>query len=228
MPSGAFCKGGGTSRRPFFSYVWPLAGEGYDMDRQISLKGSRGVSVPETLVASAILGLMAVVGMGTLERLCAQSSAQALNQTVRGLVGQAQCRAVAGRLYVGLAFESTADGAVGRIYEDGDGDGVTREDIQKGVDRPLTSRIPLRAGWAFLGVPEGVKKDPLGNPLAEPDPVRFGRGDILSFSPTGTSTPGSLYLRDAHGTECWAFRVAGIDGRVRTYRWWKGKWSEVK
>ena len=198
------------------------------MDRPINLKGSRGYSVPETLVASAILGLMAVVAMGTLERLCAQSSTQALNQVVRGLVGQAQCRAVTVRAYVGLAFESAAAGATGRIYEDGDGDGVTREDIQGGVDHPLTSPIVLREGWAFLGIPDGVKKDPLGNPVAEHDPVRFGRGDILSFSPTGTSTPGSLYLRDAHGTECWAFRVAGIDGRIRTYRWWKGKWSEVK
>ena len=98
----------------------------------------------------------------------------------------------------------------------------------RGTDRPLGSPIYLREGHAYLGLPEAVRTDPSGAPIPDEDPVRFGRGDILSFSPTGTSTPGSLYLRDVSGGEAWAFRVAGLDGRIRCYRWWKGKWGEVK
>jgi len=193
-----------------------------------SKPGERGFSLPEVLVVAALLGLMAVVAVGSTERLFEQSSTQALNQVIHGLVAHAAGRAVMERTYVAVAFEQGAQGAYARLYADGDGDGVLREDIGRGVDRPVTGPVVLREGRAYLGLPDAVRTDPLGNPLTGQDPIRFGRGSILSFSPTGTSTPGSLYLRSVSGKEAWAFRVAGIDGRIRCYRWWKGSWSEVK
>ena len=198
------------------------------MARMTSQLNERGFSLPEALVVSALMGLMAVIAMGSTERLLEQSSTRALNQVVRGLVGHAACRAAMGRTYVAVAFEQGERGANARLYADGDGDGVTREDIGRGMDRPLGAPVFLREGRAYLGLPEAVKTDPAGNPLTSQDPIRFGRGSILSFSPVGTSTPGSLYLRSVSGKEAWAFRVAGIDGRIRAYRWWKGEWSEVK
>jgi prepilin-type N-terminal cleavage/methylation domain-containing protein len=188
----------------------------------------RGFSLPEILVVSFLLGLVALVVMGSTERLLEQSSTWSLNQVVRGLVGQAAGRAVMERTYIAVAFEEGEGGANARLYADGDGDGVTREDIGRGVDRPLGAPVFLHEGRAYLGLPEAVKTDPAGKVLTGRDPIRFGRGSILSFSPNGTSTPGSLYLRAMSGKEAWAFRVAGIDGRIRTYRWWKGSWSEVK
>lgn len=198
------------------------------MVRMAFWSDERGFSLPETLVVSALMGLMAMVGMGSTERLMEQSSTRALNQVVRGLTGYAACRAAMERTYVAVAFEQGERGANARLYADGDGDGVTREDIERGMDRPLGAPVFLREGRAYLGLPEAVKTDPKGNTLNGQDPIRFGRSSMLSFSPLGTSTPGSLYLRSASGKEAWAFRVAGIDGRIRSYRWWKGKWSEVK
>ena len=128
-----------------------------------------------------------------------QSSTRALNQVVRGLTGYAACRAAIERTYVAVAFEQGERGANARLYADGDGDGVTREDIERGVDRPLGAPVLLREGRAYLGLPTAVETDPAGNPLNGQDPIRFGRGSILSFSPTGTSTPGSLYLRSVSG-----------------------------
>lgn len=190
--------------------------------------GERGFSLPEVLAVATLMGLMAVVAVGSTERLFEQSSTQALGQVVRGLVASAAGRAVMERTYVAVAFEQGTQGANARLYADGDGDGVTRDDMGRGLDRPLGGPVVLREGRAYLGLPDAVKTDPLGNPLTRQDPIRFGRGSLLSFSPTGTSTPGSLYLRAASGKEAWAFRVAGIDGRIRCYRWWKGSWSEVK
>jgi len=198
------------------------------MARMTSQSDERGFSLLETLVVSALMGLMALVVMGSTERLMEQSSTRALNQVVKGLVGQAACRAAMERIYIAVAFEEGEAGANARLYADGDGDGITREDIGRGMDRPLGAPVFLHEGRAYLGLPSAVKTDPAGNPLNGQDPIRFGRGSILSFSPVGTSTPGSLYLRAVSGKEAWAFRVAGIDGRIRTYRWWKGKWSEVK
>jgi hypothetical protein len=193
-----------------------------------SFPAPRGYSLVEAVVMMFLMGLLSLVGIGSFTRLAAQSSTRALAQVVRSLVAESAARAVSGRAYVGIVFERGERGASARIVEDGDWDGVTHEDIARGTDRPLGSPIYLREGHAYLGLPDAVRTDPSGAPILDDDPVRFGRGDILSFSPTGTSTPGSLYLRDVSGKEAWAFRVAGLDGRIRCYRWWKGRWGEVK
>ena len=198
------------------------------MEARGAHRWERGFSLLETLAAVAVLGLLAMVGAGSMSRLAAQSSTRALNQVIRGLITESASRAIMGRTYVGVVFEQGPRGATATLVEDGDWDGVTREDITRRRDRPLGRPLYLREGRAYLGLPEAVRTDPLGGRIPDGDPIRFGRGDILSFSPFGTSTPGSLYVRDTSGKEAWAFRVAGIDGRIRCYRWWRGKWSEVK
>jgi type II secretory pathway pseudopilin PulG len=200
------------------------------MDREGSgsIRRAAGYSLLEVVAVLLLLGLLSLVGIGSYSRLAAQSSTRALSQVVRCLMTESATRAVSGRTYVGIVFEKGERGAVAQLVEDGDWDGVTHEDLLRGEDRALGSRVYLSEGQAYLGLPGAVRTDPAGSRIPDDDPVRFGRGDILSFSPTGTSTPGSLYLRDVAGKEAWAFRVAGLDGRVRCYRWWRGKWSEVK
>jgi type II secretory pathway pseudopilin PulG len=193
-----------------------------------SLPGARGYSLLEALVVVFLTGLLSLVGIGSFSRLATQASTRALSQVVRSLMAESATRAVAGRSHVGIVFERGERGATARIVQDGDWDGVTHQDMARGTDRPLGSPIYLKEGMAYLGLPDAVRTDPSGAPISDGDPVRFGRGDILSFSPTGTSTPGSLYLRDISGEEAWAFRVTGLDGRIRCFRWWKGRWGEVK
>ena len=55
------------------------------------------------------------------------------------------------------------------------------------------------------------------------DPIRFGRSDILSFSPLGTATPGTFYLV-GDGAQA-AVRVTGGSARVRLMVW-RGNWRE--
>jgi hypothetical protein len=193
-------------------------------------KGSSeaGLTLAEALVILWVAGALFLVTVGGMARALEQSSTRSLSATIRGLVAEAQTRAVTSRANVAIVFEDTPRGATARIYADGDWDGVTREDIQSGADRPLGSAVLLREERAFLGIPAEVTRDPMGNRLSSRDPVRFGRGSKLSFSPNFTATPGSVYLRDFPGKEAWAFRVAGVDGRVRVYRWGRGKWTEVK
>jgi hypothetical protein len=140
-------------------------------------------------------------------------------------VAAASTRAIQEGRYVGIVFEDGPRGASGRLYADGDGDGILRDDIRRGVDRALGSAVVLRAERAYVGIPDGVTKDPMGKPLEGTDPVRFGRGEILSFSPVALATPGTLYLKETDDLEGWAFRVAGVDGRVRVFRWFEGKWE---
>ncbi len=113
----------------------------------------------------------------------------------------------------------------GWLYRDGNANGITHEDIRRGIDRPMGSRILFDEARAFIGIPAAVTRDPMGKPLDNENPVKFGRGDILTFGPLATATPGSLYIREASGTVVWAFRVSGLGGRVRVFRWFKGQWK---
>jgi prepilin-type N-terminal cleavage/methylation domain-containing protein len=185
----------------------------------------RGMTLPEILAVLAVLAILGMVSVGVAGRIIEQASGRSLVTTFRALVAGANTRAIQEGRYIGIVFEDGPQGASGRLYRDGDGDGILREDIRKGVDRPLGSAVVLRAERAFVGIPKGVDVDPMGKPLEGADAIRFGRGDILSFSPHALATPGTLYLKEADGLEGWAFRVAGIDGRVRVFRWFNEKWE---
>ena len=80
------------------------------------------------------------------------------------------------------------------------------------------------SGWIRLCPPVGETR--MSGPQA--DPVRFGRGDILTFSPLGTASSGTLYLRASRSGEQYAVRVLGVTGRVRVLRFESaaGTWIE--
>ena len=58
------------------------------------------------------------------------------------------------------------------------------------------------------------------------DPVRLGRSDTLTFSPFGTATSGTIFLRSEQGRQ-YAVRVLGATGRTRIleFRHAAGAWT---
>ena len=56
------------------------------------------------------------------------------------------------------------------------------------------------------------------------DPIRFGPGDMLSFSPFGTATPGTFYLAGEASQA--AVRVSPGSARVRVLLCRNGRWVE--
>ena len=72
------------------------------------------------------------------------------------------------------------------------------------------------AGIALLST---TIRDPDGDPLPPTAAaVQFGSSTICSFSPTGSGTPGTIYIADGAGQLC-ALRVYGASGRVRLLRY---------
>lgn len=185
----------------------------------------RGAGLLETSLAGLLVGMAAVTAAGALGRIQDQAASRALAREVKALASEAAFRAVVERTHVGLVFRLREDGVTARLYRDGDGDGVTAEDTRRGVDRPLGHPVLLREAGARTALPARVTVDPSGRPLPPGDPVRFGRGATLSFGPLGTATPGTLYLASRDEREVFAFRTAGVDGRIRVYRWFRGGWS---
>ena len=133
----------------------------------------------------------------------------------------ARLQAASGTRSVALVFDQAGGRWSFRVCVDGNGNGVRRADVAAGDD-------PCREGphdVAHLvpGVSIGV--DPrLTGPDGEPgsgDPVRFGTSDMLSFSPAGTCTAGTLFLRTTSGTQ-YAIRISNVTTRTRMLRYEPG------
>ena len=131
-----------------------------------------------------------------------------------------RARAVLSGSAVGLVFRGDASGVSIRTYIDGDGDGVRTIDISDGVDRPIeppwrledsypSARLALQPSVPFVGRTQASRGA---------TPVALGRSGILTFSPLGTSSSGTVYVSGARSGEQYAVRVLGITGRTRLLR----------
>ena len=107
-------------------------------------------------------------------------------------------------------------------YSDGDGDGLRADDIAAGRD-PLV-RGPSDLQSRYDGVDFGlldvaIPEVPPGGGVLPPfsDPVRFGRSDIVTFTPAGTSSSGTLYVSDGKDAVM-AVVLYGGTGRIRIWR----------
>lgn len=120
---------------------------------------------------------------------------------------------------VALRFEHEAGTWHFRPFADGDWDGVRSADIVEGRDYPVgvTERIEVGFSGVTFGFADGC---PLIDGDAVPSdalPVRFGSARMISFSPAGTATSGTLYVK-GRGLNAYAVVVLGATGRTRVLR----------
>lgn len=126
-------------------------------------------------------------------------------------LGAARLQAVARGAAVALRFEEGAGGLSFTVFQDGNGNGVRTADIEAGIDPAVES--PTSLPEHFPGVDIGLAP---ASPAT--DPLQIGRSNLLTFTPVGTSTSGTIYIRDREGTQ-WAVRVLGATGRTRVLRY---------
>jgi len=202
-------------------------------DRRFSGNAERGITLVEVVVTVALLTIILAV---TLPGLTEARRAAALGGASRRLQGLLfRCRAVAilNAQACALVFERRDDGTWRCfIAQDGDGDGIRRRDINRLVDPVVSEVVFFETGEAGLGILKGeFVPDPSGRGRLRgnlDDPVRAGRGDIITFTPRGTATPASIYLTDHHA-RMRVLRVYGGTGRVISRVWRSGwpKWREA-
>ena len=133
----------------------------------------------------------------------------------------ARLEAVRRGAHVALRFESDSEGTRFTTYVDGDGDGVRTADIAQGIDPPLGASDALRDHFSDADLRVAVSTPGIdgGAPVVMgSDPVRLGAGALLSWSPLGSSTSGTLYVAGRWGPQL-AVRVFGATGRVRVLRY---------
>jgi hypothetical protein len=172
--------------------------------------------------------ISSVLGIG-LPVLTNGADAKRTRDAASFLAGQfrlARQRAVMTGRNVAIVFEDLAGDVAWKLCEDGDRDGVSRDDIDSGLDRcqelaqPLSHRFSRVAVGYIPGVP---------SPDGEFDasPLRFGVARMAVFTPAGTASSGTVAIRGP-GANQLAVRVSGVTGRTRVLRFDPGglEWSE--
>jgi hypothetical protein len=112
---------------------------------------------------------------------------------------------------VALRFEQAEDGIRFGIFLDGNGSGVRSADIAAGVDRRLEADVLLAD--LFPGVAIALTQE-----ATIEDAVQAGGSNLISFTPQGTATSASVYIRGRDGTR-WCVRVLGTTARTRVLRY---------
>ncbi len=112
---------------------------------------------------------------------------------------------------IALRFATSPAGITITAVQDGNRNGVRTRDIDLNIDRPIEA--PIMLSDLFPGVEIGL------TPLTpETDPVQLGGSNLLSFTPHGTASSGSVYVRGRDGTQ-WMVRVLGATARTRVLRY---------
>lgn len=195
------------------------------------LPSRAGISAVELLAVLALLGAATAVAAPGAMRLRAALSVRSGAAETGAAFLQARAYAIARGRHVGIKFRRNGDRYEWALYVDGNGNGIRTIDIQRGVDRFLGLAFPWERNDVMPGILKGTRVPDPSNPGRAldnlDDPIRFNSSDICSFSPTGESTPGSVYLWDGHDQMA-VVRVFGRTAKVRTLYYRRGdrEWKQ--
>ena len=175
-----------------------------------------GYSLLEVLVSLSLSLILAAAATPTA--LAARDSvrATAAADHVAAVLHRARTEALKRNANVAVRFEADGDFTRYAMYVDGNGNGVRTTEIAAGVDGVLQGgeRLEQHFPGVGFGLVAGVPSVD-GEGLGDADPIRVGRSRMISFSPGGTCTPGTVYVL-GRGRQQLAVRVLGATGRVRT------------
>ena len=188
----------------------------------------RGFSLLESVLVLGLLALMAAIAVPSILRGLDDARAVAAARYVAALVRLTRVQAATRSTSVGLRFNREGASYRYAVYVDGNGNGLRSRDIRRGIDERIrpSERIGDRFPGVALGVAAGVTRISDGRAMmGGADPVRLGSADTLTFSPLGTATSGTIFLRSRAGRQ-YAVRVLGATGRTRVleFRHETGSW----
>ena len=177
---------------------------------QPNARGPRGFGVIDLVFTCALLCVLCAIAIPQTLTTIERSRGLAAARYLAGRMALARAQAVSRSTTIALRFVEAADGITINVIQDGNRNGVRARDIDLQIDRPIDE--PLILSHLFPGVVIGLTPQTTGT-----DPVQLGGSNILSFTPHGTASSGSIYLRGRDGTQ-WVVRVLGATARARVLR----------
>ena len=181
-----------------------------------------GFTLLEIMLSLALLSVLAgaAIPLSTdvVDELRTAGAARYLAARITGTRLHAITRSTA----IGLRFQPASPDYTFRVYADGNGNGVRSTDIQRDLDVALGDSERLAdnfPGVRFELMPDTPDVDGVRDNRV--DGVRIGAARILTMSPDGTATSGTLYLRGRRSQ--YAVRVLGATGRTRVLQYHTGE-----
>jgi type II secretory pathway pseudopilin PulG len=177
----------------------------------------RGYTLIETLVTASLCTVMGAMALPMIGRTLDRERTIIGAQFLAGQLQRARLESLRRARPVAVRLELVGGRTTVQLFVDGDGDGVLQRDVDLGVDRSLTALEFLddQSRDVSLRINQPVT-DAGGSGELSPgdDPLRIGATALLSFSPLGSATAGTLYVAARRGPQM-AIRVFGGTGRVR-------------
>ena len=186
--------------------------------RPARIGGSQGYTLIELVFTAGLITVLAAAAIPQLTASVERSRTAGAARYLASRLALARAQAVARSANVALLLSAAEGTFIMGTYVDGNGDGVRTRDITAGIDTGVG--LPVRLSNLF---PHVV--------LFLNDPAvtsTFDTSALMSFSPLGTASSRTLYLRGADGSQ-YAVRVLGATGRTRVLRFVasNGAWVEV-
>ncbi len=185
---------------------------------------ARGLAIVDIVVATAVATIVTAAAIPAVAGAMDRDRAEVGAQYLKGQVVRAQLEALRRGACVALRWTGDGPEARWQVFVDGNGNGVSTADIAHGIDWPIgpEERLSDHVRDVALRINQSVP-DIGGNGTLEAgsDAIRIGRTSLLSFSPTGSATSGTLYVSASRGPQL-ALRVMGATGRVRLLRFDRG------
>jgi prepilin-type N-terminal cleavage/methylation domain-containing protein len=172
---------------------------------------SAGFTLLEILFVTVLLCILMAIAIPQMLTGIDRSRGLAAARYLASRMALARAQAAGRSAIVALWFQQESRGVTFGIVQDGNRNGVRTKDIQLQIDRLIEAPVVLSD--LFPGVDIGLAPQTPGA-----DAVQLGGSNLLSFSPAGTSSSGTVYVRGRDGTQ-WAVRVLGATARARVLRY---------
>jgi hypothetical protein len=178
----------------------------------------RGAALIDVVFTAGLVAVLSGIAIPMWHATRQQSAARAGARYVATQLQQIRIEALKRNVAVALRIDPDDLDRIG-VYADGDGDGVLQSDIDRGTDVAIEPERHLSDYTSIvLRIAQEVPEPGTGTVLpAGSDPLRIGRSSLLSFSPLGSGTSGTLYLAGTEGPQM-AVRLMGATGRTRVLR----------
>ncbi len=191
-----------------------------------------GLSLPELLVVVTLAGLALAFVMPSFGSIHSDVRLAAGTRQMVSILQAQRWNSIAGNRFHGLFFERDAAGWSWFEVEDGNGNGLSTEEVHRGIDRKRSGphRLGDLAPATLLGYPATGRVGRIpprrGWIDTHSDPIRFGPSNLVAFSPKGSSSSGTLFVTDGR-RGLMAIVLYGRTGRLRVWRWHseENRWS---
>lgn len=188
-----------------------MAGRGHQWCPRQPVASVLGFTVLDIVFAAAVLSVLLAVAIPRTISTIDRSRGLAAARYLAARMALARAQAVGRATTVALRFQEGESGITVSTIQDGNRNGVRSRDIDLQIDRATEATVMLSE--LFPGVDIGLTPQVGGDGA-----VQLGGTSILSFTPHGTATSGSIYVRGRDGTQ-WVVRVLGVTARSRVLRY---------